>query len=58
MPELTIEQMKQDEEISSRCAIEDRVQFLKDNGYEVTKENMLNVDLPCTKYAGSIDKEV
>lgn len=23
----------------------DRVQFLKDNGYEVTRENMINVDL-------------
>lgn len=56
MPELTIKQMKQDEEISSRCAIEDRVQFLKDNGYEVTKENMLNSDLPCTTFKPKVDE--
>lgn len=44
--ELTIPELKKDTSVAGVCDVPVRVQFLRDNGYPVTKENMLDVDLP------------
>lgn len=45
MSEMTIEEMKKDKDIVKNCLVEDRFKFLKDNGYKLTKSNMLNSEL-------------